>query len=165
MAMRANTTIEGLASEQNPLGLCAPNMQRLFSTFPDGRPGAGLLILRAAVGGSLLVLGGTYLVHAPQASGWSLAIGLVAAASGASLLIGFLTPLGVLAGLVAIGLALVWPSLACRALPNGKLAALLLGVFAAAVALLGPGAISVDARLFGRREISIPRARNGAPEE
>ncbi len=104
-------------------------------------------------------------MHAPQAGGWSLAIGLVAAASGASLLIGFLTPLGVLAGLVAIGLALVWPSPACRALPNGKLAALLLAVFTAAVALLGPGAISLDARLFGRREINIPRARNGAPEE
>jgi len=119
--------------------------------------------LRAAIGGSLLVLGGTHLV--PQAGGWSLAIGLVAAVSGASLLIGFLTPLGVLAGLVAIGLALVWPSPACRALPNGKLAALLLAVFTAAVALLGPGAISLDARLFGRREINIPRARNGDPEE
>ena len=124
-----------------------------------------MLLCRAAIGGSLLVLGGSYLVHAPQAGGWSLAIGLVAAASGASLLIGFLTPLGVLAGLVAIGLALVWPSPACRALANGKLAGLLLGVFTAAVALLGPGAISVDARLFGRREISIPRARSGAPEE
>jgi uncharacterized membrane protein YphA (DoxX/SURF4 family) len=140
-------------------------MQRLFSTFPDGRPGAGLLLLRAAIGGSLLVLGGTYLVHASQAGGWGLAIGLVAAASGASLLIGFLTPLGVLVGLVAIGLALVWPSPACRALPNGKLAALLLAVFTAAVALLGPGAISLDARLFGRREINIPRVRNGPPEE
>ncbi len=124
-----------------------------------------MLLCRAAIGGSLLVLGGSYLVHAPQAGGWSLAIGLVAAASGASLLIGFLTPLGVLAGLVAIGLALVWPSPACRALANGKLAGLLLGVFTAAVALLGPGAISVDARLFGRREISIPRARSGVPEE
>jgi uncharacterized membrane protein YphA (DoxX/SURF4 family) len=140
-------------------------MQRLFSTFPDGRPGVGLLLLRAAVGGSLLVLGGTYLVHAPQAGGWSLAIGLLAAASCASLLIGFLTPLGVLAGLVAIGLALGWPSPACRLLSNGKLAALLLGVLAAAVALLGPGALSLDARLFGRREISIPSARTGAPEE
>jgi hypothetical protein len=26
------------------------------------------------------------------------------------------------------------------------------------VALLGPGAFSVDARLFGRREIVVPRA-------
>jgi len=163
MAIHANTTIEGLASGQKLASLCAPNMQRLFSTFPDGPPGAGLLLLRAAIGGSLLVLGGIHLV--PQAGGWSLAIGLVAAVSGASLLIGFLTPLGVLAGLVAIGLALVWPSPACRALPNGKLAALLLAVFTAAVALLGPGAISLDARLFGRREINIPRARNGDPEE
>jgi hypothetical protein len=102
MAIRANTTIEGLAHRAASASLCPPNMQRLFSTFPDGRPGAGLLILRAAVGGSLPVLGGTYLVHSPQAGGWNLAIGLLAAASGASLLIGFLTPLGVLTGLVAI---------------------------------------------------------------
>jgi hypothetical protein len=31
---------------------------------------------------------------------------------------------------------------------------------AAATALLGPGAYSLDARLFGRREIIIPQASN-----
>jgi hypothetical protein len=36
-------------------------------------------------------------------------------------------------------------------------------VVAAAVALLGPGSYSVDARLFGMREIVI--ARSGRPEE
>jgi hypothetical protein len=30
------------------------------------------------------------------------------------------------------------------------------------IALLGPGAYSVDARLFGRREIVVPRARRGS---
>jgi hypothetical protein len=124
-----------------------------------------LLLLRGAVGGTLLVLGGTYLAHIGH-SGWSsLAVGLLAAASGASLLIGFLTPLGVLAGLVAIGLALWWPPLGTSVLLNGELAALLVVIAAAAVALLGPGALSLDARLFGRREISIPRDRSRSPED
>jgi hypothetical protein len=36
-----------------------------------------------------------------------------------------------------------------------------LSVMAVTVALLGPGAYSVDARLFGRREIVVPRASRG----
>jgi putative oxidoreductase len=35
---------------------------------------------------------------------------------------------------------------------------LLLAVLAVSVAMLGPGAWSVDARLFGRRRIDIPRS-------
>jgi hypothetical protein len=138
-------------------------MQRLFSTFPDGRPGAGLLLLRGAVGGTLLVLGGTHL--AGHAGWWSLAVGLLASAASASLLIGFLTPLGVLAGLVAIGLALCWPPPGASVILHGKLAALFVVIAATSVALLGPGAFSLDARLFGRREISIPRDRNRTPED
>jgi len=139
-------------------------MQRLFSTFPDGRPGAGLLLLRGAIAGTLLVLGGPCLAHAGQADGWTLAVGLLATASGVSLLIGFLTPFGVLAGLVALGLTLLRPGPGAPVLLNEKLAAVLVVVVAAAVALLGPGALSVDARLFGRREISIPRDRKRSPE-
>ena len=39
-------------------------------------------------------------------------------------------------------------------LPAQSLAGVI--ILAAAIALLGPGAFSVDARLFGRREILIP---------
>ena len=35
----------------------------------------------------------------------------------------------------------------------------LLFVIGVAVALMGPGAFSVDCRLFGRREIVVPRTR------
>jgi hypothetical protein len=34
-----------------------------------------------------------------------------------------------------------------------------------AIALLGPGAISLDAALFGRREIAIPPMPEGAREQ
>lgn len=42
------------------------------------------------------------------------------------------------------------------ALPFDRLVGLVLGADAIAIALIGPGAFSVDARLFGRREILIP---------
>jgi hypothetical protein len=39
------------------------------------------------------------------------------------------------------------------------LAAFNLAAISAALVLLGPGAFSLDARLFGRREITIPEGR------
>ena len=141
-------------------------MQRLFSTFPDGRPGAGLLLLRGAVGGWFVVVSGTYLAHGGQGGWWRLVVGVLAGASGASLLIGFLTPIGVFAGLVAIGFSLSWSPLRAPVFLNEILASLPAVIAVAAVFLLGPGALSVDARLFGRREISIPSDGNRqSPED
>ncbi len=78
-------------------------------------------------------------------------------AAGTLLLIGFLTmPAAAVAGLGAAGVALSLlpacnPMLLDRGLPIVLAATILL-----AVLLMGPGAVSLDARLFGRREIIIP---------
>jgi uncharacterized membrane protein YphA (DoxX/SURF4 family) len=132
-------------------------LQRAFSTFPDGLPGAGLLLLRAATGADLLVQGGAYLVDWHGLGLLTLALALLTVASGALLLVGYLTPLaGVLAGLFSMGSAFSWFRAPNLELFDAKLTAFLVAVIAVALVCLGPGAFSLDARLFGRREIIIP---------
>jgi uncharacterized membrane protein YphA (DoxX/SURF4 family) len=78
-------------------------------------------------------------------------------ASGASLLIGFLTPVaGILVGLVSIGSAFSWLPAPAPNLFDARLSIVFATIMVAAIVLLGPGAFSLDARLFGRREIIIP---------
>jgi uncharacterized membrane protein YphA (DoxX/SURF4 family) len=131
-------------------------VQRYFSTFPGGWPGVGLLLLRVVVGGAASLQGVVYLAQTiePNALTWLAAA--LAVVSGLALLAGFLTPASAaVAGLMTAVIVATWT-------PPGtsvhvdRLAALFLIVDAAALALLGPGAHSLDARLFGRREIIIP---------
>jgi len=72
----------------------------------------------------------------------------------AFLLLGFLTPIVVLAlGVMSLGVAFTIDEF------------IEFVILIAVVALLGPGAYSIDARLFGRREVIIPRRANELPAE
>lgn|SRR6185369_542050 len=139
-------------------------VQRLFPAFPPGWPGVGLLLLRAAAGVSLAVQGVACFTQGTQGPLLWL-FGLLAAGAGALLLIGYLTPLaGSFAALFSAGVAL---SLLPRSIPNvlgGLPATVFVALMSAVVVLLGPGAFSLDARLFGRREVVIPPAP-GPPRE
>jgi uncharacterized membrane protein YphA (DoxX/SURF4 family) len=86
-----------------------------------------------------------------------LAAGALAVATGFCLLTGFLTPIaGVLVVLGSIGLALSPLATPSVDLFESKLAIGNVIVISVAIGLLGPGAFSVDALMFGRREIAIP---------
>jgi len=77
--------------------------------------------------------------------------------SGALLLAGLMTPLvAVLVATGGIGIALSWIPLPGQGLFDSYLATINLIVLSTAIAFLGPGAFSLDARMFGRREITIP---------
>ena len=117
-------------------------MQRLFSTFPVGAAGYGLLILRLCATGLLLREGAPHTLAALPVWGAAALIGLAIL-----LFMGAFTPVGCLAsGLAQVGSLYVDNERDIVAL------ALSLGV-TSAVFLLGPGAFSVDCRLFGRRLI------------
>lgn len=131
-------------------------MQRFFSTFPGRGPGLGLLLLRAVVGGATVIQATSLLVHLGTGQLAASAIALAALIAGTSLVVGFMTPVsGIVAGGTTLALAV---SPTAQPFFIGA-SALLVAVDAIAVVLLGPGAFSLDARLFGRREILIPSGR------
>ena len=119
-------------------------VQRLFSTFPCGLPGAGLLLLRAAAA-IPLVYAGLLTALSPV----PVIVEVITAGAAILLLIGLWTP--VAGGVVALTeLGLAWSH------PADPWTFVHFGVLGAALALLGPGGCSVDARLFGRKQIEIP---------
>ena len=71
--------------------------------------------------------------------------------------VGFLTPIvGALVGLGALGIRLSVLPASAPNLFDTKLPAIQAATMLIAVVLLGPGAFSIDSRIFGRREIIIP---------
>ena len=126
--------------------------------FPGGPPGAGLLLLRAAIGLQFLI-DGSRLALASLTLGPATAItALLMIIIGLSFVIGFFTSaVGAFAAAAAVSLHF-WTIPATGFLLPGSLSNAYVIVIASALALLGPGAISVDARLFGRRGIIIPRS-------
>jgi len=129
----------------------------MFSTYPDEWPGAGLLLLRTAVAGVLLIKGGFSMVdwHGHRfAAG---AVALLAAGSGILILTGCFTRIGsFLVVLASVGCIFAWPPDPGLNLFESRLTAALVAVIASALVCLGPGAFSLDARLFGRQEIIFP---------
>jgi putative oxidoreductase len=119
------------------------DMQRLFSTFPNSWPGLGLLILRLTVGFSLVV--SAHAIGGDASTSHLLERWLVYA-DVTLLWIGLWTPL---AAIAESAMQITIMDLAQQLDPLVLLAAAL----GLALAMLGPGAWSLDARLFGRKRI------------
>ena len=129
------------------------SLRRLFSSFAQGLPGAGLLLLRLAAGTSLLLHETSQLTLEEPV--WQTVTLVVRACLSTLLVAGLWTPVvGTLTATLELATAFWHPS---DVWIHGLVASL--GV---ALALLGPGAWSVDAWLFGWRRIEIPERRGTA---
>lgn len=121
-------------------------MQRLFSTFAGGWPGIGLLLQRVLV---VAIIAHSLTTNLPKTEHFSeILIQLVGACGGLLLLIGLWTPI---AGAVVVFVEL-WTIFSRTGDP---LMPGVVALLAAALAMIGPGAWSIDAILFGRKHIEI----------
>jgi len=123
-------------------------MQRLFPMFPQGGPGVALLLLRISVAAFLIIVAVNY--NGPY---YRLILPTILLIS-VSLLIGFVTPFFcAMAVVLVIGKLIINPQ-------TSSVVCVIAIANAVALALLGPGAYSLDSKLFGRRVTTFrPRHR------
>jgi putative oxidoreductase len=119
-------------------------LQRLFSTFANGWPGVGLLLQRILTA-TLLVRFGIFELMGTSISASTIPM-IVASCAGILLLVGLWTPVvGTLIALIEL-----WISVTHI---NDPWIPIILATLGGTAAMIGPGAWSVDARLFGRKHI------------
>jgi putative oxidoreductase len=118
-------------------------MQRLYSTFARGWPGMGLLSLRVTAAITAFHFSGGAL-----ALNRSLSTTVIEGAAALLLCAGLWTPI---AGSTLAGVA-VWTAFSRT---DDPWALILLAAVGVALAMLGPGAWSLDALLFGRRRMIL----------
>jgi uncharacterized membrane protein YphA (DoxX/SURF4 family) len=121
-------------------------VQRLFSTFANGWPGFGLLLQRILTAILLLRFGVLEFMGGPFSL--SMIPQLIASFAGILLLAGLGTP--VVGTLIAV--IEVWVTITQ---PRDPWISIALATLGATAAMIGPGAWSLDARLFGRKHVAL----------
>lgn len=121
-------------------------MRRFFFTFADGPPDFGLLLLRVIVTTTLIAR----CVQLHNSSPETITATIVAAAAGFLLLFGSWT-------LVAGAIVTIAELFIAFSHNHDPWLSVLLASLGVVMALLGPGAWSVDARRFGWKRIEIRR--------
>jgi uncharacterized membrane protein YphA (DoxX/SURF4 family) len=131
-------------------------LQRPFSRYPVGWPGIGLGILRLVASSSSAFRGVRFLASAKSHGSPFWLLGLAEVCLGTGIALGILTPVfSAFAAATFIYSAI--PAIASQACDLGmnSLAVIPMVSIPLALVFTGPGAYSLDAWLFGRREIVI----------
>jgi hypothetical protein len=131
-------------------------LQRTFSGFPSGCPGFALLLLRFGVGGTSGLQAALLITATHHAAAGSLLAAAPVVIASFALIIGLMTPIATVL-LCLGGIVVTIDSGIAEHLPlfESWIARLEFMVMSAALICLGPGAFSLDARLYGRREIEV----------
>ena len=131
-------------------------LQRTFSGFPTGYPGLALLLLRVVVGGAASSQAWLLITATHGAMNIGVVVGSLVFLTGLALIIGAMTPVAsVLLSTGGILLAIDASLRGHLLLFDSGLARLEFIAMSAALISLGPGALSLDARLYGRREVKV----------
>jgi len=119
-------------------------MQRLFSNFANGWPGVGLLLQRILTAILLIRCGILGPTGTPLPA--SMIPEIIAACAGILLLLGLCTPIvGTLIAVLELWIAI--------ARGGDPWISVILATLGGTAAMIGPGAWSIDARLFGRKHL------------
>lgn len=126
-------------------------MRRLYSTFAGGRPGIGLLLMRLVLGSALVVHAGSKVWSDPAIN--TTIMSLFLAGFGVLLIPGLWTPI---AGALVAFLE-IWQIVT---IAGDHWVSILLATIGGALAMLGPGLWSIDARLFGWKRVNPPHRKS-----
>ena len=126
-------------------------MRRLYSTFAGGWPGIALLLMRLVIGAVVLWHAGPRLWSDPPLH--ILIVYALLTLAALLLIAGLWTPV---AGAVVAAVAI------SEIITTGAppVARVLAATIAGALTMLGPGLLSIDARLFGWKRIEAPPRRS-----
>ena len=131
---------------QSPYTLLGDALQRLYSTFADRWPGVGLLIQRVVVAIVLVCSCVVHLTDSPFSS--PMILHIIGGCAAILFLVGLWTPfIGALIAVVEL-----WVSFTHLGDPW---ISIIVATIGATSAMLGPGAYSIDAPLFGRRHLDV----------
>jgi putative oxidoreductase len=132
---------------RNSLTICWGNiLQRLYSTFADRWPGVGVLLQRLLVAIMLVRFCVIRLTDSPFSI--SMIPHIIGACAAMLFLVGLWTPfVGTLIAVIELWIAMTHVS--------DPWISIMLATISATSAMLGPGAFSIDAVLFGRRHLDV----------